>query len=156
MPIGVLSARYCIEFPRAGLSSFDSFCTGPSAEFPRARSCDENSTGVRAELELEASSAGIFSAILNMVSGKFTLDLLLPVPSVDGVTGRQRRRLLRDVNSACDALNLMHGEGHRPMTPRLLLWPARTRFNVFARTCSKASSRQPCFAVTCTSCATDD
>ena len=31
-----------------------------------------------------------------------------------GLTGGQRRRLLRDVNGACDTLNWMHGKDGRP------------------------------------------
>ena len=36
-----------------------------------------------------------------------------PVRSSRGLTGGQRRRLLRDVNGACNALNWMHGEDSR-------------------------------------------
>ena len=38
----------------------------------------------------------------------------LPAWSSGGFTGGQRRRLLRDVNGACRALNWMHGEENRP------------------------------------------
>ena len=38
----------------------------------------------------------------------------LPAWSSGGLTGVQRRRLLRDVNGACNACNWMRGEGSRP------------------------------------------
>ena len=38
----------------------------------------------------------------------------LPVWSSGGLTGGQRRRMLRDVNGVCNTLNWMHGEGSRP------------------------------------------
>ena len=40
----------------------------------------------------------------------------LPVWSSGGLSGGQRRRLLRDVNGAFGALNWMHGEDSRPTT----------------------------------------
>ena len=60
------------------------------------------------------------------------------------MTGGQRRRLLRGVNGACDALNWMQGEGSRSVAHPHSLVPPRTRLNVFVLTCSSVSSWRLC------------
>ena len=55
----------------------------------------------------------------------------LQVWSSVGLTGGQRRRLLRDVNEACRALNWMHGEESRPTALPPSLVASEDRNNVF-------------------------
>ena len=78
--------------------------------------------------------------------GIFPLPQLLDLPvwSSSGLTGGQRPRLSRDVNGACNVLNWMHGEDSRLRLALSLLRPARTRINVFVRTCSSVSSWRLC------------
>ena len=70
--------------------------------------------------------------------GNFPLPQLrdLPVWSSGGLTGGQRRGLLRDVNGACNALKWMHGEDSRSAARPPPLVATETRINVFVLTCS--------------------
>ena len=139
-----MGAPACMELVSRRLQQHtEAYAHGADASnWASARHFSGSSTSLDLEMQSYASRLGREGGSRQRSKGTCSVPQLrhLPAWSSGGLTGGQRRRLLRDVNGACRALSWMHGEENLPAAPS---FSCGQRGQEPMSSCGRAAARQP-------------